>query len=530
MGGTSTQSWDEQADVVVVGYGYAGAIAALEARKAGADTLLIEKMPDPGGISITSGGNIRTVNDAEAGFQYLRATCGGTTPDSVLRALAGGMAQMRSYFETLCAVSGATVDYRQADGNYPLLGSKTYGYVSVKQVPGFKPAETYPFVSSYVPIERAAGVRLFKVIEDNIRASKLRVMLSTPAKRLITGAADASGAPHEIRGVQAERDGRRINIKARRAVILACGGFEASPELQMQYWQEKPVLNAAYMGNTGDGIRMAQDVGAALWHMWHYHGVYGFRHPDPTYPFGIRPKRLPDWIPGEAARPDVKVPWIVVDRRGRRFMNEYQPYTQDTTWRGMALFDSLTMSYLRIPSYMIMDEPGRGTYPIVSPTFNDRRFKFAWSEATLRDLEAKILHRADSIAELATLMKVDETVLQETIAAWNGACDLGDDRVHKRPPTSMVKIATPPFYFAEVWPVCSNTHGGPVHDADQRVLNPFGQPIARLFAAGELGGVFGHLYISGGNLAECFVGGWTAGRNAAKLAPWQVEAPAAVHA
>jgi succinate dehydrogenase/fumarate reductase flavoprotein subunit len=83
-----------------------------------------------------------------------------------------------------------------------------------------------------------------------------------------------------------------------------------------------------------------------------------------------------------------------------------------------------------------------------------------------------------------------------------------------------VKITTPPFYFAEVWPICSNTHGGPVHDADQRVINSFGAPVPRLFAAGELGGVFGHLYISGGNLAECFVGGWTAGRNAARSAPW----------
>jgi succinate dehydrogenase/fumarate reductase flavoprotein subunit len=85
----------------------------------------------------------------------------------------------------------------------------------------------------------------------------------------------------------------------------------------------------------------------------------------------------------------------------------------------------------------------------------------------------------------------------------------------------MLKIAAPPFYFAEVWPVCSNTHGGPVHDADQQVLNSFGEPIGRLFAAGELGGIFGHLYISGGNLAECFVGGWTAGRNAAKLSAWE---------
>ena len=377
------QLWDVEADVVVVGYGYAGAIAALEARDAGADVLLIEKMPDPGGISITSGGNVRTVEDAREGLKYLRDTNGGTTPDSVLNALAAGMQQIPAYIEKLCNVNGSTIDRRQADGNYPFSGTHTFGYVSVKNVPGFNPASTYPYVSSYVPIERAAGVRLFKVIEDNIRARNVRVLLSTSAKRLITG------ARREICGVIAERDGRFLNIKARRAVILTCGGFEASLELQMQYWQGKPVLNAAYMGNTGDGIRMAQDVGAALWHMWHYHGVYGFKHPDPNYPFGIRPKRLPDWIPGEAARSDVSVPWIVVDRRGRRFMNEYQPYTQDTSWRGMEAFDSHSMSYLRIPSYLIMDEAGRGAYPIVSPTFNDRRFKLEWSEANLRDLESR---------------------------------------------------------------------------------------------------------------------------------------------
>ena len=518
------QPWDHEADVVVVGYGYAGAVAALEAREAGADVLLIEKMPDPGGISITSGGNVRWVADAEAGFRYLRATSGGTTPDDVLRAFAAGLRQIPDYFAKLCQVNGAAVDRRQADGNYPFPGTKTWGYVSIKSVPGFEPAKDYPFVSSYVPIERAAGVRLFKVIEDNIRACRVRVMLSTPARRLIVG------ERREILGLEAEHDGRRIRIKARRAVILACGGFEASPDMQMQFWQEKPVLNAAFTGNTGDGIRMAQEVGAALWHMWHYHGVYGFRHPDPDYPFGIRPKRLPDWIPGEGARSDVKVPWIIVDRRGRRYMNEYQPYTQDTTWRAMAEFDGHSMSYLRIPSYMVMDEPGRGTYPIVSPTFNDRRFTFSWSEASLRELEARIVRRADSLAELAALMKVDGEVLARTIAEWNAACDGGRDAVHGRPPTSMVKITTPPFYCAEVWPICSNTHGGPVHDAEQRVLDPFGEPISRLFAAGELGGVFGHLYISGGNLAECFVGGWTAGRNAARLPAWDTEAVAGVHA
>ena len=509
------ERWDEAADVVVVGYGYAGAVAAIEAHDAGADVLLIEKMPDPGGISITSGGNVRIVEDAEEGFRHLQATNAATTPDPVLRALAAGMADIPAYFENLARVSGATINRRQADGNYPFPGTKTFGYVSIDHVPGFDAERTYPFVSSYVPIHRAAGVRLFKVLEDNVSSRRLRIALSTPAARLITG------VQGDICGVVAQRDGRVLAIKARRAVVLACGGFEANPEMQRQYWQEKPVLNAAYMGNTGDGILMAQAVGAALWHMWHYHGVYGFKHPDPAYPFGIRPKRLPDWIPGESARPDVKVPWIIVDRRGCRYMNEYQPYTQDTTWRAMAVFDGQSMTYPRIPSYMIMDEPGRGAYPVASPTFNDRRFKFAWSEKTLRELESRILRKCNSHSELAAAMKMREEVLASTIAQWNAACEAGEDTAYGRPPTSMLKIATPPYYCAEVWPVCSNTHGGPVHDAEQRILNALGEPIPRLFAAGELGGVFGHLYMSGGNLAECFVGGWTAGRNAALLTPWK---------
>jgi succinate dehydrogenase/fumarate reductase flavoprotein subunit len=508
------ERWHATADVVVVGYGYAGAVAAIEAHDAGADVLLIEKMPDPGGISITSGGNVRFVADAEEGFRHLQATSAGTTPDPVLRALAVGMAEIPAYFGKLARVCGATINRRQADGNYPFPGTKTFGYVSIDQVPGFDAERTYPFVSSYVPIHRAAGVRLFKVLQDNMSSRRIRVELSTPATRLITG------AHGEICGVMAQHDGQMFAIKARRAVVLACGGFEANSDMQRQYWQEKPVLNAAYMGNTGDGILMAQAVGAALWHMWHYHGVYGFKHPDPAYPFGIRPKRLPDWIPGETARADVRMPWIIVDRSGRRYMNEYQPYTQDTTWRAMATFDPQSMTYPRIPSYMIMDEPGRGTYPIVSPTFNDRRFKFAWSEKTLRELESRILRQCNSLSELAATMDVREEVLAATMAVWNAACEAGEDAMHGRPPPSMLKIATPPYYCTEVWPVCSNTHGGPVHDAEQRVLNAFGKPIARLFAAGELGGVFGHLYISGGNLAECFVGGWTAGRNAARLPAW----------
>ena len=169
--------WHATADVVVVGYGYAGAVAAIEAHDAGADVLLIEKMPDPGGISITSGGNVRFVADAEEGFRHLQATSADTTPDPVLRALAVGMAEIPAYFGKLARVCRATINRRQADGNYPFPGTKTFGYVSIDHVPGFDAERAYPFVSSYVPIHRAAGVRLFKVLQDNISSRKDRVEL-----------------------------------------------------------------------------------------------------------------------------------------------------------------------------------------------------------------------------------------------------------------------------------------------------------------------------------------------------------------
>jgi predicted oxidoreductase len=84
----------------------------------------------------------------------------------------------------------------------------------------------------------------------------------------------------------------------------------------------------------------------------------------------------------------------------------------------------------------------------------------------------------------------------------------------------MTPIGTPPFYGAPVWATLSNTQGGPVYDAKQRIVDVYGEPILRLYAAGELGSSFGHLYLSGGNIAECFVTGIIAGRHAAEAEPW----------
>jgi predicted oxidoreductase len=67
----------------------------------------------------------------------------------------------------------------------------------------------------------------------------------------------------------------------------------------------------------------------------------------------------------------------------------------------------------------------------------------------------------------------------------------------------------------------SNTQGGPVHNARQQIVDTGGYPIRRLYAAGELGSSFGHLYLSGGNIAECLVTGQVAGRESAGLLPWK---------
>ena len=393
--------WDDSFDVVVVGYGYAGAIAAIEASDAGSSVLLLEKMPDPGGISICSGGNVRTADDADEALAYLKETAAGTTPDDVLAVLAQGMTEVPAYFERLAKASGARVARREAPGNYPFPGIDTFAYYYIDSVPEFDPAARYPHVNSYLPIHRAAGVRLFKVMEDNIEQRDIAVWLESPARRLLTG---TDGA---VQGVIADTPSGTRRIQARQGVVLASGGFEANQEMQRQWWQEKPVLTAAFLGSTGDGIRMAQAVGADLWHMWLFHGTYGFRHPDPDYPYGIRMKRLPDWVPGRAPRADVKMPWIVVDQNGRRYMNEYPPYLQDTSHRSMATYDPQTQRYPRIPSWIVLDDEGRGTYPLCSPTFNDRGLSFEYTPENLRALEDRIVRQAGTVGEVARAIGAD---------------------------------------------------------------------------------------------------------------------------
>ncbi len=511
--------FDVEVDVVVAGFGYAGSVTAIEAHDAGARVLLAEKMPDPGGISILAGGAWRFAKDADLAYAYLKATNDGTTPDDVLRVLADGMVWIDDYVRRLAAAIDAEVTEHSAvdangkgGGNYPFPGWDTFNNNHIEHIPNFDPSTGYPQIYLRSPTSR--GPLLFRLIEHHVRERGIDVRLNSPVVRLVTEPGNA------VVGVVLDTPDGELSVKACRGVVLACGGFEANAAMKEQYWQVKPVRSAAFLGNTGDGIRMAQAMGADLWHMWHFHGSYGFRHYDPAYPLAIRVKRLPDWMPGIKDTMQVKMCWVVVDRRGRRYMNECPPYVQDTGHRPMHEFDTELMGFPRLPSFLISDEDGRKMYPLGDGKSNDRRFRYQWSPDNNTEIKNGILKQANSIADLAKKIGVDPTELEASIARWNELCAKGEDKDFGRPAGTMMAIKTPPFIAGELWPVVSNTQGGPVHNARQQVLDPSGRPIPRLYAAGELGSSFGYLYLSGGNIAECFVTGHVAGREAAALAPW----------
>ncbi len=520
---SNRNTFDESYDVVIAGFGLAGGIAAINAHDAGARVLLIDKNTVPGGLSICSYGAVRSAHDPDQAFTYLKATNAGRTPDDVVRALAEGMCNLEATVRELGRINGARIltsveenaerekagdPYRrQIRANYPLPGTDTFYHTTVMDIPGFDARKEYPWANG-----APGGPKLFRIVHDHLRQRGIEPRLGVAARRLVADPVD-----RRVRGLMVTTSGREYTIEAKRAVVLSCGGFEGNAAMKAQFLEGLPVLNASARNNTGDGIRMAQDLGAALWHMWHIHGAYGFRHTDPAYPYGIRMKRFPDWFPGEQDKVRLKMAWILLDADGKRFMSEYHPYTQDTGVRPLQYFDPVKQRFPRNPAFMICDEAGRKLYPLGKAASNDEGMRYDWSDSNLQEVDNGILKRAETLSGLAEQLGLDPAVVQASVARWNAHCAAGHDADFDRPAGSMLPIQEPPFYGSRVWATLSNTQGGPVHDADCRIIDVYGRPIPGLYSAGELGSSFGHLYLSGGNIAECFVTGRIAGRNAARL-------------
>jgi succinate dehydrogenase/fumarate reductase flavoprotein subunit len=491
----SADAWDEVYDVVVAGFGFSGGMAAIAAADEGARVLLLEKGPRPGGNSILSGGSCVYGDDAEANLAYLRQTCGGATDDEVLRVFARGLTELPDLLRGLAhAVGLDIVTVSRPDGAYPFVGSEQICSARVTRAGS-------PTTIDWVSGGRA-GVTLFHVVLENVlMRDRITVRYDSPAHELVT-------AGGRVVGCVASVDGQRRRIGARSGLVLCTGGFEHDHEMIRRHLGPAPFSAMSPLSNTGDGIRMAQKVGAALWHMQHLHGSYGFHLEG--HAVGIRHS-----VTG-ARSVDHAMPWIVVDSGGRRFLNEYPPAPQDTPIRDLIRFEPETQSYPRIPGFMICDEPGRLLGPLGRPAMNDPAIAYEWSVDNSREIEAGHILRSDTLEGLATALGVEPRQLSETVSAWNAACGEADPAGLGRPGWTMRPISTPPYYGIEVVPVITNTQGGVVHDAEQRALDSFGTPVPGLYKAGENGSLFGHLYLLGGNNSECFVGGRIAGTNVAR--------------
>ena len=205
-------------DVIVVGFGFAGGIAAIEAHDAGARVLLLEKQPDPGGISVCSAGRHahRAQTPAQA-LAYLTATNAGTTPEPVLRVLADGMLRPAAPTRKRSRRRSAPrCGLRTRPGNYPLPGYRSFGFA---------------YVDDAARLRRGAGLsdrawlgrrraRCSSWCWRNVRRRPgITVRLGTrPRGSLVVGRRSPASLPPAA------------DIDARRArVVLASGGFEAAP-------------------------------------------------------------------------------------------------------------------------------------------------------------------------------------------------------------------------------------------------------------------------------------------------------------
>ncbi|KAA0970896.1 FAD-dependent oxidoreductase [Aureimonas fodinaquatilis] len=495
---TGRFDWYLTADVVVVGAGGAGLVSAINAYDAGSSVLVLEKMSNPGGITILAGGGVKAARDVEGAVSYLTHTQGGRVSEQLIRTFAEGLVELPDYLRGLAEVNGATVTERNEthEGIYPFPGAESLYSLTVTDLDDF---DGYHWAYTG---KNLAGQRFFKILLDNVRKRDIEIRTDSPASELIID----NG---EVVGLWALIDGEKRAVRANRGVILASGGFEFNEKLKKEFFEATPVYAVGNPGNTGDGILMAQKAGAALWHMWHFHGSYGFKFDDFDTAFRI--------APGGARNSNRPVSWIVVDSSGKRFMNELHPATQDTAARPLGVYDPDVPAYTRIPAYLIFDEEGRKIGRIANPLTTHPDHRYVWSEDNLAEIERGWIKRFDSLEELATAHGWSVETLHETVENWNRIVRSGGEDEFHRPAGTRVSIDTGPFYAVPVWPLLTNTQGGPEHDEKQRVLDAFGAPIPRLFAVGELGSFFAHLYLLGGNLSELIISGRIAGHEAAQL-------------
>jgi len=475
--------WDYEAGVVVLGIGAAGLMTAITARDRGADVLILEKAPEAhaGGNTRVSGQGYWCPSDSDKALEYQKAMSDGyPIPEDMAKVFHEHSIHVTEWL----AEMGADMRTMKTLGEYP----------------------EFPGGAGYVCWDKKGNgwQRLWLLMMDNaIKKRNVRVLYETPALELIRDFKTG-----EVRGVVAENKGRKVYVKAKKAVALCTGGFENNQEMIRDYLGMPCAYPKGSPYNTGDGIRMAMAIGADLWHMSNQAG--------PDFNFRIPGK---DWAFGYNFAPNGNG-WIWIAKDATRFTNETY-----FTKHGKIPFHGI---YIHVPTplpvHCVFDETMRKSGSLYPPNYFfcwwAQIEKYNWSADNMAEIEKGWIVKADTLKDLAVKIGKDPERLEKTVNSWNKSCAEKNDPEFGRDPSSMAPIRTPPFYAAEFVPAFTNTQGGPRRNSNSQVLDTNHKPITRLYSAGELGSIYSWGYQGGGNILECIVFGRIAGERAAAEKPW----------
>jgi len=526
---TIPEAWDAEHDVIVVGCGCAGAAAAIGASEAGADTVVLEAAPVPGGTSAMSGGMFnlgggtalqRDLGVDETREEFYRYLVAQAECERVVPALFG----LRELQRVHADHAVETYDWLENTLELPfprlLATPRNIGFAGLF----FLGNEYYPpilrKVGKAVPHAHAQltmGAGLMETMIAYAKDKNASIMVNTRANHLI-----AEPTTGEIIGVRAIRRGREINIKARRGVVLAAGGHGHNKEL-VKDMPLNSIEDASFRpaANRGDGHLMALEVGADFFACDGGQFLIPYGIGIPLFALAV----LPPW-------------WNIfyIDRNGKRFCNEqwhigcienYFYRTgkwNDKTKRwdrlpaGWLLFDNASrLGLMGLPGMPVeMALLGALTGKIESefevPGYGKR---FRCKAVSGRTIESLCAATKETDAEG---IGIDPKGLRETINQWNKL--LPDDPVWGRD-YGLVKFGAPPYYAAPVWPTSFNEATGITINANGQALDTTGKPIPKLYCAGRnSGGQYGQMYTCGTAVGTGIIIGKIAGRNAAKESRW----------
>jgi succinate dehydrogenase/fumarate reductase flavoprotein subunit len=484
-------TWTVEADVVVVGFGGAGVAAAVTAHELGAEVVLLEKAPEgeEGGNTRVAGQGYLNTSSAEDAAAYLTALCGPyPVPAPMVKVWAEEMCRNNAWLKSL---GGDPQEHQHQP-----VGIEFPDLPGAYCVHKFHDGPTYGYSNTWNLFERL------------VKERPIRVLYETPGRELIQ-----HDITKEILGVRTQRGSRSITVKARRAVVLTCGGFENNQEMIRNYLPGIPYCyTSGTPYNEGDGIAMAMSVGADLWHMNNYAGPsMALKVPEIRTTLSMQALHYSKIIAGGM---------IVVGLDGKRFTNEkYKTLHGKVPVHGRWLPLSTPC-----PMFFIFDHTLFSSGPLYdkNPSHGWTQIieRYDWSEDNSIELAKGWIKTADSLPALAALVKIDPEILVDTVRRWNRFCETGHDPDFGRT-LMMEPILTKPFYAVELSPSMLNTQGGPRHNEKGQIVRPDGTPLPRLYSAGELGSIYSYLYQGTGNIGECLAFGRVSGRNAATERPWE---------